>query len=73
MQSLKTYTAQGANKLLQRKGRFWMPDYFDRYTRDGTHFNKVIAYIENNPVKAGLCQSPADWRFSSAWHRCHKQ
>jgi len=69
MQSLKTWTAQEANKLLQREGRFWMPDYFDRYIRDARHFDDVVAYIENNPVKAGLCRQPSDWRFSSAWHR----
>lgn len=72
MQSLKTYTGQEANKLLQREGRFWMPDYFDRYIRDTKHFDEVVAYIENNPVKVGLCQLSADWRFSSAWHRHHK-
>lgn len=25
-------------------------------------------YIEYNPVAAGLCQSPADWRWSSFAH-----
>ena len=30
---------------------------------------KVVAYIENNPVKARLCEKPEDWPFSSAWFR----
>jgi hypothetical protein len=27
---------------------------------------KAIRYIEQNPVKAGLCKSPEDWQWSSA-------
>ncbi len=72
MKSLKTWTAKRANEILQRKGQFWMPDYYDRYIRDGRHFDNVIVYIENNPVKAGLCEKPCNWRFGSAWHRHHQ-
>ena len=66
MHSLKSYTASEANKLLRRKGTFWQEEYFDRYIRDVNHYAKTVAYIENNPVKAGLCPSPADWPFGSA-------
>ena len=69
MQSLKSFTANESNKLLERNGTFWMPDYFDRYIRNERHFAAAIAYVENNPVKAGLCRRPEDWRFSSAWFR----
>ena len=69
LQSLKSYTANEANKLLQRKGQFWQPESFDRWVRDADHFAKVIAYIENNPVKAHLCEQPEDWPYSSVWFR----
>jgi putative DNA methylase len=69
LQSLKSYTANEANKLIGRAGQFWQPESFDRYVRDADHFAKVISYIENNPVKAHLCKKPEDWRFSSAWFR----
>jgi putative DNA methylase len=69
IQSLKSYTSNEANKVLKRRGPFWMPDYFDRYIRNEKHFAAAIAYIENNPVKAGLCRRPSDWRFSSARFR----
>jgi putative DNA methylase len=69
MHSLKSYTAQKANKTLQAKGRFWFEDYFDRYIRNAKHFENAVSYIENNPVRAGLCESPAEWRFGSAWFR----
>jgi REP element-mobilizing transposase RayT len=67
----KSYTAHKANKMLERKGQFWMEDYFDRYIRDDEHFRNTVKYIENNPVKAGLCQRPSDWPFSSACFREH--
>jgi REP element-mobilizing transposase RayT len=69
MHSIKSFTAKYANRVLGRSGRFWSPEYFDRYIRDRAHFDKTIAYIENNPVKAGLCESPEQWEFGSAWHR----
>jgi putative DNA methylase len=69
MHSIKSYTSQEVNKVLGRTGSFWFEDYFDRYIRNGLHYNNARVYIENNPVKAGLCKRAADWRFSSAW-RC---
>lgn len=67
--SCKSYTSTRANKFLNRKGRFWFPDFFDRFIRDYEHFEKAFNYIERNPVKAELCENQSDWRFSSAWHR----
>lgn len=71
MHSHKSYIAHEANKVLKRSGQFWMAEYYDRYIRDGEHFRNVVSYIENNPVKAGLCAKPSDWPFSSAWFREH--
>jgi REP element-mobilizing transposase RayT len=65
--SIKSYTSQKANKILRRKGKFWEEDYFDRYIRNYEHFEQTVAYIENNPVKARLCEKASDWKFSSAY------
>lgn len=67
--SIKSYTAHEANKILSRQGQFWQHEPFDRYIRNKSHFVNVIKYIENNPVKAGFCEKPEDWRFSSAFYR----
>ncbi len=64
--SWKSYTANEANKLLQRQGRFWFREYFDRYIRDEQHFANAVRYIHENPVKAGLVERAEDWEFSSA-------
>ncbi|HXI22252.1 MAG TPA: transposase [Pyrinomonadaceae bacterium] len=69
MKDLKSFTSREANKILGRRGQFWMEDYFDRYVRDAKHFASATAYIENNSVKAKLCTKPEDWPFSSAWFR----
>jgi len=66
MHSIKSYTANQANRILDRSGDFWATEYFDRYIRDGKHFSSTVAYIHNNPVKAGLCALALDWPFSSA-------
>jgi REP element-mobilizing transposase RayT len=72
MQSFKSLTSHKANKILRRKGQFWMQDYFDRYIRNAEHFDTTVHYIENNPVKARLCKHPQGWPFSSAWFRHHE-
>jgi REP element-mobilizing transposase RayT len=72
--SWKSFTAKEANRVLNRTGPFWWREYFDRAIRDETHFANAIAYTDMNPVKAKLCTSPEEWRFSSArrrWDRRH--
>jgi putative DNA methylase len=66
--SWKSFSAHSANRLLGRADRFWAPEYFDRYMRDDGQRAATRAYMESNPVKAGLCAEPQDWRFSSASH-----
>lgn len=69
MHSIKSYTANEANKILGRSGRFWSPDYFDRFIRGREHFVRAKKYIDDNPVKAGLCKLPEEWPWGSAGWR----
>lgn len=56
--SIKGKSARDANLLLNHSGsKFRAKDYFDRGIRDRDHAARVTRYIENNPVKAGLCGS----------------
>jgi putative DNA methylase len=66
LHSLKSFTANRANKLIGSSGAFWQREYFDRLVKDETQYYATIEYIENNPVKAGLCSHSIDWKFSSA-------
>lgn len=63
--SWKKFTANRINKRRGTTEAVWAEDYFDRYIRDADHYERVVAYIENNPVKAGLVGKPQDWEFSS--------
>ena len=64
---LKSFTAKKANAILKREGLFWAPEYFDRAIRDDQHYANALRYIEMNPVVAGLCRVPEEWRYGSAW------
>ncbi len=65
----KKHTARKINRELGRTGRFWFREYFDRFQRDPGHRERTVAYIERNPVKAGLCVETSDWRWSSGRFR----
>ncbi len=69
MKKYKSFTSHEINRILHRRGQFWQEDYFDRYIRNYEHYEKTVSYIENNPVKAGLCEKPVDWKYSSAYFR----
>jgi REP element-mobilizing transposase RayT len=73
LHSWKSFTSKKANKILQREGHFWQAEAFDRYVRDEKHFKRAWEYIEENPVKAGLCERPEAWPWSSAAARAHRR
>jgi REP element-mobilizing transposase RayT len=65
---IKGRSAREANCLINKAGsQFWAKDYFDRRIRDRDHEERVTRYIQNNPVKAGLCGSVGEWPWSSAY------
>ena len=66
VQALKGVSSKGMGKLNGTRGRLWQPDYFDRLIRDDGHLERVVRYLEWNPVKAGLCWEPKGWHWSSA-------
>ena len=67
MQSTKGYSSRVINKVNGVKGKLWQQGFYDRVIRDEEQLNQTIAYIHENPVKAGLCLNAAGYQFSSAW------
>ena len=63
---LKGYTAHRANQFLAREGPFWQDESYDHLVRNPVEFEKIRAYIEYNPVKAGIVTAPEDFPWSSA-------
>jgi putative transposase len=69
-QTLKGYTAFQAHKILGKCGEaFWQDESFDHWVRDQSELEKILRYIENNPVAAGLVPIPEGWPWSSAVFR----
>ena len=65
LKSLKGHTAREANRLLGRTGEpFWQRESYDHCVRDSAEFARIVAYIENNPVKAGLVQRAEEYPWS---------
>lgn len=54
MHSWKSYSAQKANGILNRSGRFWQREYFDHLVRNEASLAKIAKYVLDNPEKAGL-------------------
>jgi len=69
-QGIKGFTANQINKMQDTQSRvFWQSESYDHWPRDDDEFYRIISYIENNPVDAGLCAVPAEWPYSSASKR----
>jgi type I restriction enzyme R subunit/putative DNA methylase len=67
LQSVKGATARQANLILGRTGEtFWQAESYDHWVRDESEWRRIAAYIENNPVQAGLVPRAEDYRWSSA-------
>jgi putative transposase len=62
----KSWTAKEINAATGRSGNFWFREYFDRFARNERQLQRMIDYVEANPVAAGLVAGPADWDWSSA-------
>ena len=65
--AIKNFSARQANAVLGRTGLpFWQDESYDHWARGPEEIEKIVRYIEENPVVAGLVQRVEDWRWSSA-------
>ena len=73
LKSWKGFTSREANRLLRRTGTtFWQAEGYDHLIRDEEDRARCCQYTIMNPVKAGLCAKPEDWRWSSAYRTSKK-
>jgi REP-associated tyrosine transposase len=67
MRGIKGTAAHRANLLLGQCGKpFWQDESFDHWIRTSSEGEKIVRYIEQNPVKAGLSKTTSEWPWSSA-------
>jgi putative transposase len=64
LQRIKSYSAAKANPILRRSGQFWHHENYDHVVRDGEELKKIVRYILENPVKASLCKTWNEWRWT---------
>jgi putative transposase len=69
MHSIKRFTGRECNQRLRVTGAFWQQELYDHWVRDVDELERIINYVEYNPVKARLCSDANHWPFSSAKHR----
>lgn len=65
MKSIMGRFAQWYNRRHQRKGVFWEERFKSVIVEDGYASRMMAAYIDLNPVRAGIVQDPAQYRWSS--------
>jgi REP element-mobilizing transposase RayT len=62
LHSWKSFSSKEANKILKRSGEFWEREYYDHLVRDAQDLERIVRYVAENPIKAGL----ENWKWSSA-------
>jgi len=64
LQRVKSYSARKANSLLEMKGIFWQRENYDHVVRNSEELKRIVRYVMENPLKAGLCKTWSDWRWT---------
>ncbi len=59
-----SYT-QAFNKVYQRKGSLFMPNFKNTLVENELSFCNMVHYIHSNPVHHGFVKNITDWKFSS--------
>jgi putative transposase len=72
MQLIKGSFSFQANKELGFRGEIWQRGFSDVRVVDEHSFEEHRAYIENNPVKAGLAKSADEYPFGSLYLKKRK-
>jgi putative transposase len=65
MKSLMQRFTRWHNRLHERRGNLWEETFKSVVVEDGVASRTMAAYIDLNPVRAGMVEDPADYRWSS--------
>ncbi|KYC40251.1 transposase [Scytonema hofmannii PCC 7110] len=63
MHSIKSYSAKQIPKVMKHIGTVWQEERYDRIMRNEQEFQGCWEYIRQNPVKAGLSDTPEEYPF----------
>ena len=65
MHWLGTCTAQSFNRRHERSGHLYQGRFGSRLVEDDAYLLELARYLPLNPVRAGLCNTPGGWPWSS--------
>lgn len=63
LQDMKKYSGRQSNHILGREGLFWERESYDHLVRP-SEFERILMYILNNPVKAGIVSKWQDYPYN---------
>jgi len=64
MRSLQWRVTRGVNASRRVFGPLWQGRYRAKLVSEQRYFDQLLAYIHLNPVKAGIVEDPAEYRWS---------
>jgi putative transposase len=65
MQQLLSGYSRATNQRYGRCDHLFKQHFFSERLRRESQFLETCRYVVLNPVRAGLCETPAEWRWSS--------
>jgi putative transposase len=64
MRLVKGRTGYTCMKMLGQNGAFWQSESYDHVVRNEAEFQRILWYILNNPVRAGLVKDWRAWQYN---------
>ncbi|HEY6963346.1 MAG TPA: transposase [Gaiellaceae bacterium] len=62
---LQSRYARAFNRRHRRRGVMWQKRFHDEMIETDGHLFEAIRYVARNPVRAGMCDAPEDYEWSS--------
>ncbi|MBX7139193.1 MAG: hypothetical protein K1X83_14560 [Oligoflexia bacterium] len=69
MKSVNEFIARRANREDGCKGRFWEGRFKCQQLHDEASILSCLVYVDLNPIRAGICGTPEESEFTSAYER----
>jgi hypothetical protein len=60
----KQWTAKAILRNSGLSAPLWQSEFFDHLLRSDESYGAEWTYVRENPVRAGLAQSPKDWPYA---------